>query len=436
MSGPDSGASPLRRAAYFTYGAELLALLAIVVSFRLAAQEWDPAGFGSYVIARRTISLLQLGLLFGLAVAVPRYTALSIATPASHRAVPPGAYIVAGLCLSLLLVLPVTLLFLQMDEPMGALFFGDRSEARLAAGTTLAGAAAVLHALAYSGFRGRLEMKAASALQVVNLGIVPLAAFGFALRSPVDWLHVVAAGWLAVAAIALAVLVVRGVREGTRKAELKTAARQLIAYGTPRMPGDAALAALFAAPPVLVAHEQGLAAAGVVGVGVSLVRISGALFAPVGQVLLPAITERAVTEPTVLPRQVGRLALRVAGIALIGAALLAPFGPAVLGAYLGSEYADAGSALRWAAVAVIPFALYIVLRHVLDAIAVRAHNTRNLLLALVFFVVGWLVTRHAMGSFVAAVVALGALTTFDVRRLLRRMAAPRPHAEAVPESAR
>ena len=431
MSAAAGRARPILRAAAITYAAELFVLAAIVVSFRLAALEWDPAGFGAYVLARRNLTLLQLALLFGLAIAIPRYTAIALAAPAAQRRIPPGAYVVTGAVVCVAALVPAVALMVGIDGTVAAALFGDAAYAPLAVATAVAGAAAVLHAVAYAGFRGRLEMGAASALQAWNLGVVPLAAFVlFRSDSVEQWLWHVAAAWLFFAAVALALHVARAWREGARIVHARPAARELVRYGAPRVPGDAALAGLFALPPVFVAHEAGLVAAGMVGLAVALVRIGGSLFAPIGLLLLPAAAGRAASDSRGLREGIRRLVVLVGAASIAGALLLALSGSSLIEWYLGDEYAPAGGALRWAAVAIPPFALYVVLRNVLDALAIAAHNTKNLVLALALFCAGWLVSGDALASFVVAIVLLGLLSALDARRVLLRL--PARAGEAVP----
>lgn len=424
------------RAAAVTYAAELFVLAAVLLSFRIAAQLWNVDGFGAYVLARRNITLLQLALLFGLAIAIPRYTALSLAGGRTSST-PAGTWFVAGVALCVALLVPVCVALLWLGEPVGALLFGADGSATLARATVLAGAGAVLHTIAYAGYRGRLEMTTASVLQAAGQGAVPLLAFALRPGDVVAWLELTGLGWTAVALIAIGGLGRRARSEGTTRADLVPAARELARYGAPRMPGDAALAALFAAPPILVAHAHGLAAAGMVGLGVSIVRIAGSLFAPIGQILLPAATARAARDPRGLRSAIGRLALVVIAASAALAAVIVLFGGVAVRAFLGAEYAGAAPAIRWAALAMVPFSIYVVIRHVLDAIDTAAHNTVNLLVALGGFALCWLASRHALASFDLAVLVLGVLTARDAHRLLARLPAvmPEPAPATIPEAA-
>ena len=57
------------------------------------------------------------------------------------------------------------------------------------------------------------------------------------------------------------------------------AARALLWYGVPRVPGEFALGALFTLPVTLAAHRAGAAQAGFVGLCISLLSMAGSLFA-------------------------------------------------------------------------------------------------------------------------------------------------------------
>src|SRR5688500_1159170 len=79
----------------------------------------------------------------------------------------------------------------------------------LSSPASLAIAGIALHSMVYAVFRGRSETVLANSMHLLNLGLVPLAAFVAADQGAAAIVTVTGAGWVLVSVIGLAVLLYR-----------------------------------------------------------------------------------------------------------------------------------------------------------------------------------------------------------------------------------
>lgn len=399
-----------------TFAAEFGTLAAGLLVLRLAASNWGTLGFGEFVLARRALSLLQLPLLCNMGIALSRYVAMAEGRAGPSR----SSYLLAASTVGLAASLGAAAVLLVLAAPAAALMFGSSEFTPDVRRIALALPGLVLHGVAYGYYRGRLQMLRANALQVINLGVVPVVAVVIATESVSQALLVLAAGWNLVTICFLVPPIMAALATG--RPEIRAARAELLRFGLPRVPGEFALAALFSLPTVLAAHFGGIEEAGYVGLGVSLLSMVGSMYAPLGQIVLPLVSATAAKGTTgTLRRDVRRLwiACVTTGAVMVGG-LFAGAGWLVT-MYVGAAFLPAVPVVRLVLLAGVPHVTYVVLRNVLDALEPRPLNARNLVTALgIFVAVAVMIGRHEGVSvaFTVGVTVLGALSLRDANRLL------------------
>ncbi len=406
-----------------TLATELLVMSASLVVLKLAAAYTDAAGFGEFVLARRMIGLVQLPALCGIGLALTRSVAMGI----ERRG--PGSqwgYFDAALLITSATGGVAAALLLLAARPFALLTMGGAEYAPLARAIAPGVLGLVLHGVAYGLLRGRQTMIPANVVQAVNLGLIPLVVFGVGGLAIPTLILCIGSGQLFVAAAVLLWLRLKGPRPALGST-IRGDAAELLRYGAPRVPGEFVLGALSALPVTAAAHYAGPAEAGRVGLGLSLLSLIGSLFAPLGQVMLPAISARiAAGRIDGLGRVVWGLTLVCAGLTALGAVGLELLAPWLLPAVFGPGFAQAVTPVRIIVLGAVPYVIYIVLRNVLDAIHAAPLNAGNLAVALA--VLGLVILARPGASTVpygvlAAMTVLGLLTVWRTRRALRALKA-------------
>ena len=409
---------------------EIMVTISSILLLKLAASLLGPVGFGEYALTRRAIGLLYLPLVMGLGIAAPRYIAIARSGAMSEYS--EGSFATATLTAGLLPAIVVVLL-LNLTPGFGAmLLFGTDSLAKLVPPATIALAGIALHSMVYAVYRGRSEMGFANAMQFLNLGLVPVLSFLLASHNAASVLTATGGAWLAVSGIALLHVLYRERNDWRGVASMNDHLKVLLRFGLPRVPGEFALVGLFAIPSLLAVRAHGVVVAGQFSAALSLLTIASGAFAPVGLVILPRASAQAAMgdiaglRHLVLKILGGGILLATIGV-VIGELIIPPF----IKWYFGAAFIPAIPLFRACMLGAIPYAVYILMRSILDALDVKAINSRNLVVTLCVVIILCFVNRNILWmsfSLVGSLALLGVLTLRDTFMRLRQVPAAAPAA--------
>jgi len=408
---------------------EIMVTVAGILLLKLAVSLLGPAGFGEYTLTRRAVGLLYLPLVMGLGIAAPRY--IAIARAGALDGYSERSFARAALAAGLLPALAAVLLMNAQPDWSAIILFGTTSLSRLVPPATLALAGIALHSMVYAIYRGRSEMGFANSLQLVNLGIIPVAAFALAPHDAAAVLATTGAAWLVTSGLAFPHLFFREHDSRTGIAGTVSTMehlRLLLRFGLPRVPGEFALVGLFAIPALIALRAHGVVVAGQFSAAMSVLAMASGVFAPVGLVVLPRASAQAATGDMDGLR---RLVLRILGGGILLAAMVVVVGelliPTFIHWYFGAAFEPAIPIFRACLLGTIPYAVYILMRSVLDALDVKAVNSRNLLITLAVLVSLCLFDSGIMWmalSLVGSLTLLGGLTLWDTYLRLRPVVDP------------
>ncbi len=400
-----------------TFLTEFAVMASQIVVYKLAAYFLGKQGFSEYAVARRAISTAYPIALLGFGVGLPRYIAIS---KAEERGEQGNRFFGATLwCVGSVAVLLVSLINL-LPSRAAYLIYGNESYKAFAFPVSLIVFGLVLHAVVYSYFRGHLLMGRANFLQFTNLAIVPLLGF----VGTQDAVAVLTRIGLLCITVSLTGLLFTPWKQAGLKAFAE--AKLLLRYGLPRMPGDLALAALLSLPAFVVAHRVGVQEAGYVAFGTALLGIVGAVFAPIGLILLPKasglIARGAHEELKSHISTVLQLSLVVSALLTL---LAETFAGPLLGIYLGKNFVETSQTVRLVMLGAVPYAVYTALRSAIDARHFRAVNTRNCVIALGALIASMVPLDLLEGGSASALILplplslllLGILTWWEARKV-------------------
>jgi O-antigen/teichoic acid export membrane protein len=164
-----------------------------------------------------------------------------------------------------------------------------------------------------------------------------------------------------------------------------------------------------------------------VAFGISVLSMIGGFFSPIGLILLPkASALLASGKKQELRDHVAlliRISIVIAGLATVLVFLFAHFFVRI---YLGAGFEPAGTLLQWIVVGAVPYALFTVLRNLIDAFHRDAITAVIAICGFAVFALGsWLGRGHfpagqeVLVAFLAALVTLGAAAWFECSRILR-----------------
>ena len=364
------------RDSILTYAAEGLAMVGMVLAYRLAANE-GRHDLDLYVVVRRTVSFMYPLLLLGAVVGTTRFVAMKSRPEEQRR------YLLASLTWIVPMALATFLVGWLFPAQISWLVFGSGDEQGLAAPLALMIAGVALYGISYAFLRGQRHLVAANAIQVIALAAVPCVAFLlFDDLSAVCWGTGVA--WLVIALVAQLPSLMQPT-PGKRSKERG----ELLRYGLPRVPGDMALGALLTLPVYVVARTHGLSASGEIGFGATLLNLAAALFSPLALILLPAsASQLASGDHAGLSARIGKLTWMALAACTVMTLVFELAADPILHIYLGENYTDYVHISRVVFLGALPFGFFIGLRSVLDAYYHTPRNGINLLSAFLILMAG------------------------------------------------
>lgn len=361
--------SPEGRDSLLTTLTEGLAMIGMVLTYRLAAQV-SKQDLDVYVIVRRTVAFAFPVVLMGAMVGLTRFVAMS------HEPARKRGYLRGALAWVIPLGMLTMLLSILLAKPLAWMIYGSEENAAWVPPLALMTVGMALHGVAYGYLRGKPAIVAANGIQLWVLAVAPCAAFIlWTDMTMVLWATGIA--WTAVPLLSIAPSLLAP-REGKMRRERS----ELLRYGLPRVPGDIALGALLTVPGYVALRTSGLDLSGEVGFAATLLNLAAAVFSPVALLLLPAVAGRLVGgDLAKLEKNVGRMMWMVLGASLaltLGFELLSR---PLLVAYLGPTGEAYLAMSRIVFIGALPFSFFHGMRSVLDAYFHTPRNGMNLMVA-------------------------------------------------------
>ena len=402
-----------------TFLTEFAVMVSQILLYKLAAHYLGKTGFSEYALVRRTVSLLFPIPVPGQAVGLPRYIGVTNGRGDSKAA---SLYYGATLwCVGGAAVVCLLLMNL-LARPFAYLFFGDKAYWYLSLPLSLMIVGLCVHTVVCGYFRGHMAMNRANVLQFINLAVVPVIsfiAFGHSLARVLRAIGLIST---LTASIGLFLTPVRAVAENNWQE-----AKELLRYGIQRVPGDFILVALFTLPATFIAHLKGVEEAGFVAFGISVVTIVGAIFAPVGLVLLPKATLMFAEGARKELREHLRLILLVVLCASVAIVLVIwVWIPDLIRLYLGPGFEQVVPVVRLLILGALPYSLYLVLRNLVDAYHEYGVTAAILSGGLAIFLAGSYFgkdlsakTLSILVAFLVAQITIALLSGLECKRILR-----------------
>ncbi|HEX4076398.1 MAG TPA: hypothetical protein VHX49_13440 [Candidatus Acidoferrales bacterium] len=416
---------PLLRNVGITGFTSVVTSMAAMVVISLVGRILGPILLGEYLLVRRIASWLQAVVVLPSGIALPRYVAASVDEPASSR----QAYFLGAVVTACGLALLLVAALVVWKGAVSRVIFGSADLAPLALplGLLLLGLAA--HGAAFGFYQGTLTMGRACSAQLFNLAIIPvLAVVVFSHERSIPRIIAATGTSMLICSFLFSVPILRGAHMTQLARRTLQHVPELLSFGLSRTWGDFGLQALLSLPAVIAAHYLPMRSVSFLLLGGSFLAVVAAATLPLGIILLSQVTRSLARDrPTQIRGQLAHFVdALIESSAFISLQMLVFAGVAVR-LWVGPSFAGATRIVQLLILAVPFYFVYGGLRSVVDAAAVKAHNTRNIVIALVAFLAAIAVARFGVSrhylleglalSVVAAMAVLCGLTLRTIRHL-------------------
>lgn len=408
-----------------TFTIEMSVFISQLSVYKLASRFLGKEGFSEYAVARRIIAVICPLALLGLMVALPRFIAHSREDGGSNGRV---GYLGAALCCVVVTTGTILGLSILLPGRLAVLFVGDRNFAQLVFPLSVTIVGLTFHTIMYAFFRGNLAMRWANTLQFINLGLVPPLIFIVQRHNVRAILFELGTVMFFVAGVTMfatapwrEVMFIRWWR-----------VKELLRYGLQRLPGDLALLGLFILPVTITAHSSGVQQAGLVAFGMVFLTIVSAMINPLGLILLPkASLMFDAGKSGELQDHLVRLVKVVVALTGVISIVLGLLTNPLIRIYLGPEFSPAVSVVRLVLLSTVPYSLFLLLSHVIDAFHRNSVTAGIEITAFLVASLGswtaWVYFRNAKGfllAFFAGTLTLAILASIACLNIFRDRASP------------
>jgi O-antigen/teichoic acid export membrane protein len=404
-----------------------LAQVAVAVGglflYRLLAREKGADSVASYALIKQVVIFLLPAAMLGMQTGVPRYIALDRERErASER------YLLAAATVTVLTTAALSAAVLVSRRGTAEVLFGDPDRTSLVIPLIATLAATIAFEVTYGYFRGRSAFALASVARIVAVAALPVVLLVVIPGESIGKLITLMAVGLLLTCVLLAGPPLLRALLPLRPRDTLASARTLLNYGLRRVPGEYAAVILLAVPTVVAAHVAPLREVAYLTAGMYVLAVVTIAFQPVGLVFLPFLSRLCATDFEEARRWVAKLAACALHVSIYATPQILLFADVLVEAWLGPQFRSAGAVIRITLAPVAMYVVYLLLRNALDAVAVKAYNARNNLIALAAagaaasalleFDVGQPVEAIA-ASFAIGIACLGGLTLASVHQLFR-----------------
>lgn len=406
--------------------ASFLAGLGAMVVISILGKTLGPLFLGEYLLIRRMASWFQAGVQLPSAIALPRFVAFNI----DESSLVKQAYFLAALLASCGIALFLSAILMFWRDTFSHLFFGSAQLDHLLLPLCLLLLGLALNGVVFGYYQGILAMGWASALQLCNLAVVPVSATIF-LRSRNSVPLIVDAMGIAMCACSclFAWPIIHKWKLGITCIQLKRHGSELLSYGFARIFGDVGLQAMLSLPAAVAAHYFPIGSVSFLLLGGSFLAVVGAASLPLGNVLLSRVSRSiAQTRTDQLQLRVTYFVNALIELSMFICLQMVVFSDVIVREWVGPNFLVGIRIVQITMFALPFYFVYAGLRSVIDAAAVKAHNTQNIIISMGVFLLSiplvkiYVAPEHLLeGLAASSVVGLAVLaicTLQTIRRLI------------------
>lgn len=258
------------------FGVEFSIMIIGVILFKIINLKYGNLGFAEYTLNKRLIGFLTPLLILGMGVSLPKFL------PLENKENQKELYHTGLLIVTVCFIVSAAICLL-LGKQFSQLVYGDQQHGNMILVILFYTYGLLLHACIYNYFRGSFNFPVSGALQIINLGILPLVVYFFSNTVMSYFLLLTILNIITFTIVNLLYLPIAI----PTLPNLKQNIQKLMSYGLQRTPGDIALGLFLAVPSFIVSNYFSIIEAGNIAFNISLFNIVIAVMAPLNVILLP-----------------------------------------------------------------------------------------------------------------------------------------------------
>lgn len=366
---------------------QLIVLLVTFIVNKIVSVQLGTEGYTEFSIAKRSAGVISYVMLMGLGIAVPRFIPQA---KAEKNEILKRKYILSSIIILLTMSLIIILLGFFGKKILSTIIFGSQDYSYTVLSMLIFAFSTSITTLAISFYRALDQFYMYSISQIIIQFIMLLCTFF--LNKEFNNLILFWGILTGIYGLLICIRIIK--REKCLKKEvflfLDNPIRKLLKYCLPRIPGEFILFAYTTVPIILINHKLGINATTPFATGITITTMISPLFSFVGIVLLPLVS-KSVVEGNIKSSQnkVRKLGIVYLGLSILAILCVEIVPEVIVKVVFSDSFLGGIPIIRIMVLAVLPNAIYLLLRNPIDAVSEKAYNTFNLMIS--FFVLNLII---------------------------------------------
>jgi len=363
----------------WTFTLQMAIMLCSFCINKILASRLSIDDFGQYNIIKRSVQVISLVMLAGVGIALPRYI------PRYRNSTPPQR-IAPLLSAALIYIIGVSavviLASVAFSDVVQHVIIGESDNLSLLLVALAYAFVLALAQYAFAYYRGTSQFKWYNGSQLAMQLLITLPL----LLLPVLTVGSVFISWMLITALLVGCLLGRETRRYVRQngsfpfsTHVKRHLVTITKYASGRLVADFFQFSLAAFPLIYISHAMGLQPTAYFSVGITLVSMVTPLYAFMGIILLPYVSEAMARHRLAEARRyISRLMLFYIVTSLLITALMYLLMRFLILIFFAEEYTVAADISRIMLLAILPQALFLLYRNTIDAVSAIPYNAVTL----------------------------------------------------------
>lgn len=384
--------------------------------FRMALKDFGEDSFYYYAYSRRIIAFVGPILMMGVGVGLPRYMGVYFKYKRDI-----SILLTSGLLIVSIISIAWGLINLILNNYITGILWGQTNHFTLSLNLSvcLFLISISIWNVIHSYYRGKLLVIASGIILLGIESVIPM--LGFQLMKSLDQIYYLISILLIITAVTTIILILKKKRVLPRLAVIK----KLLRYGVGRIPGDLALSLLVFLPSFFAVSFLSIEYAGIISFAGALLTLTTIPASAISFNILSRSAYLYINNKMLLRKEIEKI--------LIGGAVYGIAAYLFLKFMLGSLiiwFMDISllkhlAIMEYILLAIPPYLIFILLRSVIDGTETKAHNSKNLTISLLVFIVFGLAAtiNHSIYTIIFGIIAayytLGILSMIRVFKIFK-----------------
>ncbi len=377
--------SKLGKDVVFTFSAQVLIMLTFLIVNKILSNSLGVDGYGQYSLIKKNSAVLSMVMLGGMGIALPRFFAFYRGKNQNTR----SEYIALSSILFVIIVtLVVSILSVILYTSTESILIGTNDKL-LYITTFIYSFSIAISAYMYAFYRGKNEFIKYNTTQIIIQLLILFSCF-FIKENLIEILVT----WSILTYLYTFYelgksfrLLYKNLDKTDFILNIRSSLKEIFSYGLTRLLGDLVLFSFYALPLIYANTLFGMTQTSYFSVGITISNIITPLFALLGMILLPYVSEQAANENhTHIKSTVNKLMVVYLILSLMISSVLSVALPTFIELLFNKDYLASETVSLIIIWSIIAQSVYLLLRNPLDAVSKKPINTINLFVSLILMI--------------------------------------------------